>query len=470
MPSMPSPPGATTVVILPIDYQDDASPVTWLQGLSVSRLYSAHRDCWPPNFHVQRNFKLRPAQPEEDMKSENNHESLDFSQDDGHPLMASENWDDEESIQLQKRPVRTKRSRKVCSAILSIRYVLDTVLLILILVFLVTTRSHNRPDQLETSGDITGFAPIVRRQIKSFAHDSSFTPDDPADWFTNRVKQNWLNLVPKGLGYVRIDKPEEYDNLPEPLPEYDSTVFTTSVTHQLHCLYKLQEVFSSFMLNRTETQEFKETVWHSGHCFEYLRQSILCCGDTALEGKQTSFPDKNLPGSDGWDAKHICRNYDQIRNHLERNRMWKLNSLPVAVTGRLPRKGRLWATLTLVLTLCNVWQFFNVRLKSEAVVGLGTFEKGFDNELHAGRAIIKTIEVKFSGDPEFAEDGTPRLPITPPGALRFVGTPGPEVDEAWEGLGLGARFFLLSEEEAKENLGEAYKRFWDPKYNGYFVE
>ena len=29
----------------------------------------------------------------------------------------------------------------------------------------------------------------------------------------------------------------EYDNLPTPLPEYSpNTVFTTSMTHQLHCL------------------------------------------------------------------------------------------------------------------------------------------------------------------------------------------------------------------------------------------
>ncbi len=60
--------------------------------------------------------------------------------------------------------------------------------------------------------------------------------------------------------------------------------------------------------------------WHSRHCFEYLRQSILCCGDTTLEGQQTTFPDKDQAGSDGWDAKHICRDYSQIRSYLEDNR------------------------------------------------------------------------------------------------------------------------------------------------------
>lgn len=37
------------------------------------------------------------------------------------------------------------------------------------------------------------------------------------------------------------------------------------------------------------------------HCFDYLRQSIMCCGDVALEGEQTTFPE-GFDGSDGWDA------------------------------------------------------------------------------------------------------------------------------------------------------------------------
>lgn len=58
---------------------------------------------------------------------------------------------------------------------------------------------------------------------------------------------------------------------------------------------------------------------HLPHCFEYLRQTIMCCGDTALEGQQTTFP-KGFVGSDGWDAKHVCKDYDAIYRHLEENR------------------------------------------------------------------------------------------------------------------------------------------------------
>lgn len=43
--------------------------------------------------------------------------------------------------------------------------------------------------------------------------------------------------------------------------------------------------------------------WHMIHCFSYLRQTIMCSADTALEGLETTFPDHN-GGSDGWDSKH----------------------------------------------------------------------------------------------------------------------------------------------------------------------
>lgn len=59
--------------------------------------------------------------------------------------------------------------------------------------------------------------------------------------------------------------------------------------------------------------------FHLQHCFEYLRQGILCSGDVALEGDQTTFPE-GFVGSDGWDAKHVCRDWTQVRAFLEENR------------------------------------------------------------------------------------------------------------------------------------------------------
>lgn len=46
----------------------------------------------------------------------------------------------------------------------------------------------------------------------------------------------------------------------------------------------------------------------------------MCYGDVALEGEQTTFPE-GFNGSDGWDAKHVCKDYSQVYDYLESNRV-----------------------------------------------------------------------------------------------------------------------------------------------------
>ena len=56
--------------------------------------------------------------------------------------------------------------------------------------------------------------------------------------------------------------------------------------------------------------------WHMIHCFDYMRQAILCSADMSLEGLETTFPDHN-GGSDGWDSKHVCKDPNEVRKRLE---------------------------------------------------------------------------------------------------------------------------------------------------------
>lgn len=164
---------------------------------------------------------------------------------------------------------------------------------------------------------------LVAQQIKTFVPDVSFVPENGSDFFTEEVRKKWLELVPKGLGYVQVDNPSDHDNLPHPLKGYANTVFTTSMTHQLHCLHAIAEVYSGLISDPSRIPA--QIPGHMSHCFEYLRQSIMCCGDTALEGQHTTFP-KSVQGSDGWDAKHVCKDYDAVYKYLEGkradNRVW----------------------------------------------------------------------------------------------------------------------------------------------------
>lgn len=119
--------------------------------------------------------------------------------------------------------------------------------------------------------------------------------------------------------------PAKHDNLPTPIHDYvNNTVFTTSMTHQLHCLHAILNAYNTMSVT-LDSPFFKvnpiQQPWHINHCFDYIRQGIMCAGDVALEGAATTFPlglnGEDLGGSDGWDAKHVCKDYSQITTYLE---------------------------------------------------------------------------------------------------------------------------------------------------------
>lgn len=243
---------------------------------------------------------------------------------------------------------RQNRWRRCCSWVV-LQGLVNTFLLLLVLILLLNRgqgrqESHGQSyGQFDGNGDLTGFIPPVTQQITTFVPDMGFNPENSSDFFTKAVQEKWLSIVPsmntphvrlptlsqrtvsltfraEGLGYLHVEDPSQYNNLPHPLEgalyEKVGSVYTTSVTHQLHCLYNILEVYSSLKAGKTIAKQMEG---HIPHCFEYLRQNIMCCGDTALEGQHTTFPDGVL-GSDGWDAKHVCKNYDQVKEFLEEHR------------------------------------------------------------------------------------------------------------------------------------------------------
>ncbi|KAK3986360.1 hypothetical protein QBC44DRAFT_297198 [Cladorrhinum sp. PSN332] len=217
------------------------------------------------------------------------------------------------------------RRRRFWSIVVSARSVLDTILLLIILGLLIErrwyrTNESSRPagTMFDVTGDITGFAPQVSQQITMFKPDPMFVPENGSEFFSEEVRKKWLSIVPRGLGYVQINDTKLYNNLPTPLQEYPNSTFTTSMTHQLHCLHSIVGVVAAYTSNRLDMLP-TEGAWHIAHCFDYIRQGIMCAGDLALEGQQTTFP-PDFKGSDGWDAKHVCKDYGQILAHLDGNR------------------------------------------------------------------------------------------------------------------------------------------------------
>ena len=76
---------------------------------------------------------------------------------------------------------------------------------------------------------------------------------------------------------------------------------------------------------------------HVAHCFDYVRQGIMCAGDLTLESA-AEFPDKWLEGIsedlirekygdrrpvlvDGWGIEHRCRSFEGAKEWTFRNRV-----------------------------------------------------------------------------------------------------------------------------------------------------
>ncbi|OAA72579.1 hypothetical protein ISF_01652 [Cordyceps fumosorosea ARSEF 2679] len=130
----------------------------------------------------------------------------------------------------------------------------------------------------------------------------------------NESEAAWNELMPVGRGFVVV---KNHTAIPDQ-PGLDQSVSEqkamVSVFHQLHCLYMTREGYYSALEGRTD----QVSPAHLLHCFDYLRQTIMCFGDTTLEWLPAPPRDN---GSTGWGFEHKCRNFDAISHWVEDNRL-----------------------------------------------------------------------------------------------------------------------------------------------------
>ena len=178
----------------------------------------------------------------------------------------------------------------------------------------------SRGDRYQHTGDVNGIAPRFAQRIVTFQPSKEATASigDPNQ--KDATDAFWRTFAPDNFGLVNLPdyKPDRYPNLAPPTVEAGGyNLVDTSVAHQLHCLHSIMEAYNDLAANNTSMHMAKRAPkhhdhsWHLGHCFDYIRQGIMCCGDTALEGAATTFP-HGLKGSDGWNAKHVCKDYGQV--------------------------------------------------------------------------------------------------------------------------------------------------------------
>ena len=52
-----------------------------------------------------------------------------------------------------------------------------------------------------------------------------------------------------------------------------------------------------------------KSVHHDAHCFDYIRQGILCAGDTTIEG--------HTGDGHGWGSEHQCKDIKSIQEWVD---------------------------------------------------------------------------------------------------------------------------------------------------------
>ncbi|KAJ7605960.1 hypothetical protein DFH06DRAFT_254509 [Mycena polygramma] len=122
------------------------------------------------------------------------------------------------------------------------------------------------------------------------------------EYYSPNATEEWHSVIPRGHGWVRLG--------PEKRP------FSVSMYHQLHCINGIRR---ALLLSTSEKTAHVRS--HTNHCFNYLRQLLLCRADTTLEPtKIARIPSGQLAASaSGETVLHVCRDWVQIRSFVEEN-------------------------------------------------------------------------------------------------------------------------------------------------------
>jgi len=137
---------------------------------------------------------------------------------------------------------------------------------------------------------------------------------------TPEADQAWGNdLTPPGDGFVLIPNPQDYALPPgQPPAETDNVkgeIYDISVFHQLHCLnhvrtflFTLKAGMDYGTINETYDNMLKPQEDHVYHCFDYIRQALMCNADLTVEWPRTEESGERV-AVDGWGVTHQCKNW-----------------------------------------------------------------------------------------------------------------------------------------------------------------
>ncbi|KAI0882873.1 uncharacterized protein GGS22DRAFT_195606 [Annulohypoxylon maeteangense] len=140
----------------------------------------------------------------------------------------------------------------------------------------------------------------------------------------NATRKAWMSLFPPGMGYVSMDNIKDAGDIPRLFQDMStdgSGRFCVAAFHQLHCLFLIYSDFRRALSGELAADSHSLHGSHSLHCFDYLRESIICSADSALEPFRSPF-DGGTQGNgvDGFGSVHQCRDFKQLFDWSEKFR------------------------------------------------------------------------------------------------------------------------------------------------------
>ncbi|EQB48480.1 Oxidase ustYa [Colletotrichum fructicola] len=154
----------------------------------------------------------------------------------------------------------------------------------------------------QVGGDYTGAGPMFPTKVVSFAADYAYVPPNATEFMSDATLSQWRSLLPVGSGWKWVG---------------NDPFFTTSMTHQLHCIFMMGNIFSGLTTNNMDKVP-TDYVSHYFHCVDYLRQAVMCSGDVALEPHEITDSDDNGPQDGSWNGQHVCKDYSQVMKYLDK--------------------------------------------------------------------------------------------------------------------------------------------------------
>ncbi|TFK69892.1 hypothetical protein BDN72DRAFT_839799 [Pluteus cervinus] len=183
----------------------------------------------------------------------------------------------------------TQRLRPSLSAGLAVALLISILLNLVALGGQLKTLLRREKSYTYVGDDFPRELPIKLREVNMLVHDDPdhFGMEDTAEWNAIRPKQG---------GYLFLG--DAY------------YAYGVSMWHQMHCLNHIRHV----LVSGDDGSD------HIAHCFQYLRQGILCAADTTLEwggpGRELSSGEIVATGDN---IVHKCRDWKQVYDYMENN-------------------------------------------------------------------------------------------------------------------------------------------------------